>query len=612
MSEKPEMTPDRQVLHVIDAAASLQEVGEVVKAIDLLLHAQQLAPYYAPVHMLLGLAYREAGRLEESEATLHRALELDPEQPPALQGLGLLLAEKGQRDEAIELLRRHLALRKGDPLTLQALSNQLYLAGQGEEGLALLREAWEQTKTEGSGVRLGRYLIRLRRPREAEGVFGRVVEVANAPGPLLEWAYSLIDLRRIGEAIVPLRRVTEIEPSRVSAWRALANCQIVLSEYHEALNAAERALALDAQDPRNWWPKASSLLSLGRWDEAVMAARLGSRCLAARPADRHLLAELVLVETEALLRLGRPEEALQRLDEIDPEIARMPASVLARADALNHLGRPAEALFLLDEAEATGMRRDNGAVAIRYESLHLLGESSDAERLTEPWIAQDPSTRINLLSDVGVALYQAGHIDAARSAFRQLAACTPGLARPTANMGFILLGDGDLSSARTLFDRAFELPDHELIDNVLHANLGYLTLVDKDYAAAEHHLQAAVAHSGGQKEQAILHVAYWHDGQVAPDPIAHPRSFGPLHAFVAANRVTLALAQGQQADALTLARLLMKEHPGLWLSHAMVGWADQETGRPADAREAWGQARLLAKEPIEQAVIEGWLTSIPD
>ncbi len=452
MSDKAKVAPDPQVLHIIDAAVSLKEAGQSTKAIELLLQAQDLSADYAPIHMLLGLAYLEAGRPDEAEARLRRALELDPRQRPALQGLGLLSAEKGQHEEAVALLRRHLALRPGDRVTLRALSNELYLLGRAEEGLDLLREAWQRAETASGGVLLGRYLTRLRRPAEAEVVFRRVAEITDGPGPLVNWGYSLINADRVEEAIAPLRRAAEVDPSSGMAWRALAECYLARAEYHEALSAAERALTLDAQDPRNWWPKAAALLSLGRWDQAAEAARLGSRCPTTRPAGRRILAELGVFESEALLRMGRLNEALERLEQLGPQAPNSAAVELTRADVLNRLGRPADTLRVLEHAEVDGTRRDDRAMTIRYESLLLLDRPADAWMHVEPWIASDPTTNVDLLSDVGVALYRAGHIDRAKKAFEQLTQSAPGAARPTSDLGFVLLGYEDWTGARRLFD----------------------------------------------------------------------------------------------------------------------------------------------------------------
>ncbi len=158
---------------------------------------------------------------------------------------------------------------------------------------------------------------------------------------------------------------------------------------------------------------------------------------------------------------------------------------------------------------------------------------------------------------------------------------------------------------------ASELPGHELIDSVLQANLGYLSLVTGDFAATDVHLSAAQALSAGDDEQAILHVAYYIHAQVVPDRIAHPRGFSPLLASVVANQVTLALARGQRLEAETLACQLASEYPSVWLGQAMVGWTHLTAGRAAEASEAWRQAFLLAEEATDRLVIEGWLASPP-
>ena len=106
--------PPESVLGIIDAAVDLQQAGEKEKSIELLLDAQRRAPNYAPTHLLLGLAYRDAGRLEEAEARLRQAIQLNPKQARGVAGPGVASRAATPLREAIEVLQRHVELAPED------------------------------------------------------------------------------------------------------------------------------------------------------------------------------------------------------------------------------------------------------------------------------------------------------------------------------------------------------------------------------------------------------------------------------------------------------------------------------------------------------------------
>ena len=579
---------------------------------DILLQAQKQAPDYAPLHLLVGLAYRDAGRLDKAETSLRRAIELDPGQAEAFQSLGLLLSAQGRSAEAVKILKRHAELEPGDPITLKALGTELSRLGRQEEAIHLLEEAWRKTQSTEVGITYGRYLIRVRQWERAEEVLREVAAATPEPKPLAEWAYALVMLERYGEAVQALQQALEINPEFDRAWRGLTDCYIPLGQFSEALEAAERALALDDRHCRNWLAKANALLSLQRYTEALEAARTGIECVPPNdPEVLPVLQELHLQEVEALFQLSRVDEALAQLEELRRQFPTVERLTRIQASVLNSLGRPEDTLRVLEEAQDAGLPVDGDLAPLRYETLHLLDRPDEAWAFIRPMLATQTEQRLNVLAEIGISLYARGRVGAAQAVFEQLRSFAPDAARFTNNLGFILIGEGELTEAEQCFLQALEMPDSAEWRPLLLTNLGYLYLLQGNYTRADECLRE-VAPLATKEWEAILRVAYWQDGQVIPDYTPHPTRSLPVPVAANANRVTLALAQGQIEDAEALARQMVQEDPDTPWGYEMLGWVLRATGEFDEARQAWEQALERAEDPEEQEALACWLEALSD
>lgn len=607
MTPRNGSSPNGRVLRLANAALILQEEGESDLALETLLRIQDEAPDYAPLQLLIGLTYRDVGRMEEAEARLRRTLDLDPDLEEAIQSLGLLLANRGQSDEAIELLYRHAALKPGDPTTLRALSSELARQGRRDEVLPLLRQGWERSGNTETGISYGRHLIMAGDREGAERVLREVAAADPRPRPLAEWAYSLVMLGRREQAAAALKRALQVDPNFDRAWRGLTDCLIPLGEFSEALEAAERALAIDSEHPRNWLAKANALLSLVRPAEALEAARTGLDFIPPDDAESvPVLQELRLREVEALFYLERPDEALAGLDRLRRRFPTVERFVRSQVALLNTMGRPEEAVAVLQEAREQGLRLEGALGPLYYEALHLAGRPREAWDFVRPLLDTQTAQRLDLLCGLGVSLYEQGRVEAARAIFEQLHEFAPDSARFNCNLGFILIGEDELGEAEERLLQALTQPDEYEVDPTSLANLGYLYLLRGDYARAEGYVERAAA-AADEQDQAILRVAYWQDGAVVADPVDHPRQFLPIQAAVQANRVTLALAQGQIEEADAQARQLVEKYPGRSVAHNLLGWVRRAQERDEQAQQAWRTALELASDPEERAALEQWL-----
>ncbi len=245
------------------------------EALQWFARSRELRDDYAPLHIHLGRALLQAGRVEAAEASFQEALRLDPEAIFAHLGLGQILLTRGD----LEASRRHLTAavkaaprfreaygllaevhrRQGDLATVKRLRSMLprlpdktpipdplaetqrnnegvsaywwdlrgqaYL-GTGQADKAV--EAFEAAIAARPGTpdlhnRLGTALVRAGRPGEAIGSFRTALELA----PVYAQAYvnlggALATIGRAAEAVAMLRRGLRRAPDHPRLLQALA------------------------------------------------------------------------------------------------------------------------------------------------------------------------------------------------------------------------------------------------------------------------------------------------------------------------------------------------------------------------------------------------------
>lgn len=91
--------------------------------------ALEIEPRNPRLHLNLGLALAESGRLAEATVAYRASLDLDPVQPLALVNLGIALAGTGDRAGAATAYRRALAINRHEPLAHFNLANLHLEAG---------------------------------------------------------------------------------------------------------------------------------------------------------------------------------------------------------------------------------------------------------------------------------------------------------------------------------------------------------------------------------------------------------------------------------------------------------------------------------------------------
>jgi tetratricopeptide (TPR) repeat protein len=603
-----------RVLKLIDAALSLQQAGEWAQSNTILHKAGDFDPGYAPTQLLLGINHQALGNVEAAERCLRQALRLDPDYGEAHQTLGLLLADQGRLEEAIPLLRTRWAQDPGNPHVLEALSSALLQVGEEVDAIRVLRKAWEQTQAEEPGVLYGRFLIQLGRLEEAETVLREVEATCPCPRTMAELSLVLLLQNRDEEAADVLEQAIELDPTFDRAWRGLAGCYDRLGKHQRALEAAEQALRLDAEHCRNWLVKAGALLSLEQYEEALDAARHGMTFVDPEDEEtRAVLFQLYEQEMIALVHLERFDEALHRLAENQQRFPARQRFAEVRARLLLFNERYGDALAVVETAEAHGVIM----LPMKYYLLHLLGRVDEAWACIQPDLegaAPDVlDRRLDVLSKMAFEAYGRGEFDAAYTILAQLQSFAPDDPRLLNNLGFMLIGRGDLALAERYLTRVVQLTGSEDWTIIAALNLAYLYLIQRCDPEAEQALDTAKASLAHHPDtDSIARIAYWHNGEVIPEYTAYPFELYPCQLSIWANRAALCLARGDEAEAEALAHQLVEDTSGISLGYRVLGWVLRAEERPEAARRAWQHARERAEHPEEKEILTTWLDDLPD
>lgn len=184
---------------------------------------------------------RLAERPEDRIEALRQSVTSAPGWTPASRELAQALTEAGQDDEAVAVLERACVRNPLDPLAHGFLAEQLWHAGHSQEALDRAKRA----------VRL-------------------------EPG--YDWAWSAVAewserLDVPDEAVSLARDLTRERPGDPRVWLRLVRLLTDRTQIDEALQALDRATALDPRNVEAHDLKAEKLADVGRFDEALAAAK---------------------------------------------------------------------------------------------------------------------------------------------------------------------------------------------------------------------------------------------------------------------------------------------------------------------------------------------------
>lgn len=215
------------------------------------------APYNLRAHVNLGTAWLEAGQLEDALTAYRTAATMQPEDPEIQLALAQALTRLGRFAEAIRHGERAVALAPDLRLAHLHLAEAYRSAGRwadaAETALVALRLAPDDRDVRTIAAQALAELA-VRRPRHERE-----------------------------RALVELSRARELAPADAGIAFTEGNGWAAAGEFHAAIEAYRRALAIDATLVAARNNLANALLIVGRVEEAIVEYE---QVLAARPDDR--------------------------------------------------------------------------------------------------------------------------------------------------------------------------------------------------------------------------------------------------------------------------------------------------------------------------------------
>jgi tetratricopeptide (TPR) repeat protein len=301
---------------------------------------------------------------------------------PTLSGRLVQALYQSRRDrEAVETADGAAPAARADRILRRYRAGALVRLGRGTEALSEL-DGLEEWGDEAMTLKA------LGRPKEALEAARKYA--ANLPHSATAHLYLgriLRGLKRHGEAAEAFGRSLSLDPWSPHAMSGLAGSLCALGRAEEGLVEAERSVSLDPTHADGWHMKAVCLENLSRYRESVDAYDRALRCDLEDPGS-------IEKQRAGMLQvLGRDEEAIEAFDRVPPEAD--PVAALLRAQSLVRVGRWRDALAAADAEERIdrGPAPESRAVdwmRLRVAALHAAGDLEGALRFVgDAWDRPD-------------------------------------------------------------------------------------------------------------------------------------------------------------------------------------------------------------------------------
>jgi tetratricopeptide (TPR) repeat protein len=332
-------------------AGALEAVGRFADAIESYDQARDRDPagHGAIAAFAIGNCHVARGDLDGAVAWFDRSIEADPDLARVWHNRGMALYELDRRDEAAASWARAAELDPDDVATLLWRAHCLRQLGRTDEADACTTQA-ERTNARDDIARawmtIGAHLQDNNAIEQATGAYDRALALWPQFG--VGWTRKgtcLLQLGRTDEALAAFDRA--IDSGGPGELTALANKAALLARQgrrQEGTTLYQRVLATPPAAAQDHRARAQALLALGRPDEALDSIALARRLA---PHD----AEDAFIEGTCLDELGRHAEAAEAFAAVTATRGR-PEAWFRRARCLLRLGDPAAALPCCETAEA--------------------------------------------------------------------------------------------------------------------------------------------------------------------------------------------------------------------------------------------------------------------
>lgn len=368
LQETVRLDPDNQDARLAFAQLLLlggdDEFSQAIEQADAILERE---PGKWEGRVIRARALENLKRLDEAQADYEKAVELAPDNPDVLRTLAGFLARKGDNAAAEPLLRQ---LVKTDPSAQSWFQLAAFLSqdrARDEEAEAAFREGLALAKDEEKAAayqRLASFQYQRERYDEAEKTLQEGIAATDRN---LDMIYALARFYHSrgarDRADQMIQEATEARPDEVQPLLILSAYRGRNGDLAGALEAAEKAIALEPKNTTARLRKAELLIDRGVQDGATDQLAQGRAIVAAVLAEDANSAEANFVTAKLDLAEGKPADA----------VASLRRAIDARSDW-------AQAHFLLASAlMLQGERQQARAEALR--AIQIDAEFIEARRL---------------------------------------------------------------------------------------------------------------------------------------------------------------------------------------------------------------------------------------
>jgi predicted Zn-dependent protease len=263
-------------------------------AMNLLIELSKLRPRDPTVHNNFGCARVQVGDLRGASEAFRKSVELDPGYAQGAFNLALTLVDLDRLDDAQGALQSWMQRIREYP------------------AMGLLAAKVEQARG---------------RTTQARSLIDQVLAAPKVKPFVLFEAANILKNWKDRRAEDAFRRVMSVDPAMIGAPLSLANILRSSGRSAEARTILLELAKRMPDHPSILWERGGLNAQEGRLEEAVFDL---DRAVGKMPE----LVDASILAAECLVRLGRPKEALLRLDAVLDEARRAPSSVRQRAERL--------------------------------------------------------------------------------------------------------------------------------------------------------------------------------------------------------------------------------------------------------------------------------------
>lgn len=259
----------RDALFLLSEA--LRRQGKAQEARALLAPLTHATPPLFAAQNLYGRVLADLGEHREAASAFARGADAAPNHPHIWRDLSDQLRAAGDVEGAEHALLRHLAAADNEPRLVKA--SQALRGGDFATARPIIDAFVAEFPTDIAALRLlAEAQARADRPDQAEATLRRAL--ALAPGFTYvrhSLAQLLIGLGRYGEAHAEAQELLRRSPADKGAKRLIAATLSHLGEEDAAIEAYQRTLSEDANQPRVWMSFGHVLKTMGRTQEGIDA-----------------------------------------------------------------------------------------------------------------------------------------------------------------------------------------------------------------------------------------------------------------------------------------------------------------------------------------------------